>query len=53
MKEAGTPLPPVQPLATRRIQLAMAQGPVPEPLKMLFTLGQGRSRMLADAQGPS
>jgi peptidyl-prolyl cis-trans isomerase D len=51
MKEAGTPLPPVQPLATRRIQLAMAQGPVPEPLKMLFTLGQGRSRMLADAQG--
>lgn len=51
MKEAGSALPPVHPLAARRIQLAMAQGPVPPPLKMLFTLGEGKSRMFPDPQG--
>ena len=29
----------------------MAQGPVPPPLKMLFTLGEGKSRMFPDPQG--
>src|SRR6185312_15537262 len=38
MKESGAPLPPVQPLAARRIQIATAQGPVPPVLKMLFSL---------------
>ncbi|HEY6047754.1 MAG TPA: peptidyl-prolyl cis-trans isomerase [Sphingomicrobium sp.] len=51
MKESGAPLPPVQPLAARRIQLASAQGPIPAPLKMLFALGQGASRMFPDPQG--
>lgn len=51
MKESGAPLPPVQPLATRRIQIAMARGPVPAPVKMLFALAQGKSRMFADPQG--
>lgn len=51
MKESGAPLPPVQPLAARRIQLATAQGPIPAPLKMLFSLSQGKSRMLQDPQG--
>jgi peptidyl-prolyl cis-trans isomerase D len=51
VKEAGAPLPPVHPLDARRIQLAMAQGPVPAPLKMLFTLGEGKSRMFPDPQG--
>jgi peptidyl-prolyl cis-trans isomerase D len=52
IKEAGSaiPLPPVHPLQARRIQLAMAQGPVPAPLKMLFTLGEGKSRMFPDPQ---
>src|SRR6185437_5880073 len=51
MKESGAPLPPVQPLAARRIQIATAQGPVPPVLKMLFSLGEGKSRMFADPQG--
>jgi peptidyl-prolyl cis-trans isomerase D len=51
MKESGAPLPPVQPLAARRIQIATAQGPIPAPLKMLFSLSQGKSRMLQDPQG--
>ena len=29
----------------------MSQGPVPAPLKMLFTLGEGKSRMFPDPQG--
>ena len=37
--------PPVQPIAARRIQLANAQGRVPAPLRLLFTLTQGKGRM--------
>jgi peptidyl-prolyl cis-trans isomerase D len=51
IKEAGVPLPPVRPLAARRIQIATAEGPVPPPLQMLFTLGQGKSRAQPEAQG--
>jgi peptidyl-prolyl cis-trans isomerase D len=51
MKESAAQLPPVQPLSAKRIQMAMAQGSVPAPLKMLFTLAEGKSRMSADPQG--
>lgn len=51
MKDSGVALPPVQPLAARRIQIATAQGPVPPVLKMLFSLGEGKSRTFADPQG--
>ena len=51
MKESGVALPPVQPLAARRIQIATTQAPVPPVLKMLFSLGQGKSRMFPDPQG--
>jgi peptidyl-prolyl cis-trans isomerase D len=51
IKSAGTPLPPAQPLKARRIQIATAQGPVPEPLKMLFSLAPGKSGMIPDPQG--
>ena len=51
MKESGAPLPPVQPLAARRIQIATAQGQVPPVLKMLFSIGQGKSLMAPDPQG--
>jgi peptidyl-prolyl cis-trans isomerase D len=51
MKESGVALPPVQPLAARRIQIATAQGPVPPVLKMLFSLGLGKSHMFPDPQG--
>ena len=51
VKGTGTALPPVQPLAARRIQIVSAQGEVPPVLRMLFTLGQGKSRMFPDPQG--
>jgi peptidyl-prolyl cis-trans isomerase D len=50
-KESGTAVPPVRPLAARRIQIATAQGRVPPVLKMLFSLSQGKSRMFPDPQG--
>ena len=49
-KEAGIPLPPARPLAARRIQIAMAKEPVPPALQMMFTLAQGKSRAVPDAQ---
>jgi peptidyl-prolyl cis-trans isomerase D len=51
LKDSGAPNPEVKPIQARRIQIAMAQGPVPEPLKVLFTLGPGKSRMIPDPQG--
>jgi peptidyl-prolyl cis-trans isomerase D len=51
MQQAEMSLPPVQPVAARRIQLSQLGGQVPPPLAMLFTLGQGRARMVADPQG--
>ena len=45
VKQSGVTLPPVRPIAARRIQLANAQGQVPAPLRLLFTLTQGKSRM--------
>jgi peptidyl-prolyl cis-trans isomerase D len=51
VKESGVGVPPVQSLAARRIQIANAQGEVPLGLKILFTLGQGKSRMVPDPQG--
>ncbi len=51
VREAGVALPAVRPLAARRIQIATGQGQVPPPLQMLFTLTQGKSRMVADPQG--
>ena len=50
-KQAGVPLPPVAPLAARRIQIAQAQGQVPPPLKLLFTLEQGKTRVAPVPQG--
>ena len=45
--EAGVALPPIRPVATRRLDL----GPdVPAPVRMLFSLGAGKSRMVADPQ---
>ena len=51
IKDAGANLPPARPLAARRIQIANQQGQIPPPLKILFTLGQGKSRMFPDPQG--
>ena len=51
VREAGAALPPVRPLAARRIQIATAEGQVPATMQMLFTLAEGKSRMTADPQG--
>ena len=41
----------VEPVNARRIQLSQFQGNVPPPLAMLFSLGQGKVRMVAGGQG--
>jgi len=51
LAEAGVPLPPVQPITARRIQISQANADAVAPLRMLFTLTQGRSRMVADPKG--
>jgi peptidyl-prolyl cis-trans isomerase D len=44
-------LPAPKPVAARRLQLSQLGGKVPPPLAMLFTLGEGRARMVADPEG--
>jgi peptidyl-prolyl cis-trans isomerase D len=51
IKQAGVPLPPVRPLAARRIQLAMANGQVPAAMRLLFTMAQGKSQIAPEEQG--
>ena len=41
----------VGPASARRIQLSQFQGEVPPPLAMLFSLGQGKARMVAGSKG--
>jgi peptidyl-prolyl cis-trans isomerase D len=50
VKQTGVALPPVLPIAARRIQIVQANGQVPPPLRMLFTIGQGKSRVLPAPQ---
>lgn len=49
--EAGASLPPARPIRMRRLELAQARGQVPAPVRMLFNLGSGKSRMVADPSG--
>jgi peptidyl-prolyl cis-trans isomerase D len=51
VKESGISLPPTRPMAARRIQIAQASGQVAPPMQLLFSLAQGKSRMIADSQG--
>jgi peptidyl-prolyl cis-trans isomerase D len=51
IKQAGVPMPPVRPLAARRIQLAMANGQVPAALRLLFTMAQGKAQIAPEEQG--
>ena len=48
--EAGTPLPPVRPVGARRLELAQMGAKVPAPIRMLFNLSAGKSRMVADPE---
>jgi peptidyl-prolyl cis-trans isomerase D len=51
IQQTKAPVPAPRPIGARRIQLSQLGGQVPPPLAMLFTLGQGRARMVADPQG--
>jgi peptidyl-prolyl cis-trans isomerase D len=49
--EAGVALPALDRIALRRIDLAKMKGQVPAPVRMLFNLGSGKSRMVAAPNG--
>jgi len=49
--ESGVALPPVEPIRARRLQIARADADAVAPLRMLFSLSQGKSRMVADPRG--
>lgn len=44
-------LPPAQVVKARRLQISQANAAAAAPLKMMFALAQGKSRMVADPQG--
>ena len=48
---AGVALPPAEPMTARRIQMSQASADAVAPLKMLFTLSAGKSRLVADPSG--
>ncbi len=48
--EAGRRLPAVRQIGARRIQLSQMGANVPASVRMLFTLGQGKSRLVAEPQ---
>ena len=48
--DAGVPLPPVRPVAARRLELSAMGANVPATVRMLFSLGAGKSRIVADPQ---
>lgn len=48
---SGVKLPPPQQIARRRIELSQLGGNVPPAMGMMFSLAEGRSRMIADPQG--
>ncbi|MEO5810294.1 MAG: peptidyl-prolyl cis-trans isomerase [Sphingomicrobium sp.] len=48
--EAGKGAVPPRPLTARRIDIARANANIAAPVKMLFALGEGKSRMVADPQ---
>jgi peptidyl-prolyl cis-trans isomerase D len=51
VKTAGKQLPPVQPVDAKRIQLSQLGDKVPEPLRVLFSSAEGKTKVGADPQG--
>ena len=51
MKSVGATLPPSRPIAARRIQIANAQGDVAPALRILFSVGAGKSKAAPNPQG--
>jgi len=50
-KASGQGKAQVQPITARRLQLSQVQPDAAVPLRMMFSLAQGKSRMAADPQG--
>ena len=48
---AGAQIPPVAPVTARRLQLAQFQGRVPPALGLLFSMGEGKARMVPGSEG--
>lgn len=51
VQQAGKGAIAPRPITARRLQIAQAKADVAAPIKMLFSLSQGQSRMVADPQG--
>ena len=51
VSQAGVSLPPVEPISARRIQISQANADAAVALRMLFSLAQGKSRLVADPRG--
>ncbi len=51
VREAEATLPPPEKLARRRLELSAFAGNVPPAIGMMFSLAEGRSRMVADPDG--
>jgi peptidyl-prolyl cis-trans isomerase D len=51
IKASGKPMPPVQAVRARRIQLSQLGDKVPAPLRVLFSSAQGKTKVGADPQG--
>lgn len=49
--QAGMSLPPVEPITARRIQISQANADAAVALRMMFSLAQGKSRLVADPRG--
>jgi peptidyl-prolyl cis-trans isomerase D len=50
-KAGGANVSPVQPFGARRIQLSQVPPALAAPMRILFSLSAGKSRMVADPQG--
>ena len=50
-KAGGAGVSPVQPFGARRIQLSQVPPALAAPMRILFSLSAGKSRMVADPQG--
>lgn len=44
--QAGVPLPPLEPINARRIEIAQGQQGVPPPLAMMFSMKRGTAKLL-------
>lgn len=49
--DAKLPLPPVQPVSARRIDIARPNQPVPPPLALIFSMPKGKARILRAPNG--